>query len=353
MNIKLNNLFDYCLEHIETQNKSIYCVNEFMIRSHPSDLSVFTIAIDTKSKKMYTYSNEWLYLMKNYDYGYSHPDGVYYKRIIRQYKIVINNKKINCCYSNYNVIPFISQQCTGSVHGYAALSCMLNEYINNYSIYKNYKILVYSDSQQGILDIINHFTDKNIINKEQIIYISPNIQYLFNCIRFIPNQWRVYLPNLKIDLFDKYTINKNNYNFLPFENDKVCIIKSSLSQNMCSHGTVNYTIIQNFCDKNNLLFLEPTKMNEIELINRVNDCRIFVTSWGTSFLKNYVYLSNKCEKIIVFVIGPERLVEYNSILNTTHPKDGFVMPKQYKHATIHYYIIDTELNLDLDKELLL
>ena len=168
-----NNLFDYCLDNIETQNKSIYYIGNVIGNS------LLTISIDTKSQKIYSYSNEWLYLVKCY-----YPSNEIYNRMISKYLYIINNKKINCCYSNYNVIPFISSFSNGSVHSYAGLYCILNEYITNYNIYKDYKIIVYSDIQQGLLDIINNFVEKNIINKEKIIYISSHVQYLFNSIRF-------------------------------------------------------------------------------------------------------------------------------------------------------------------------
>jgi hypothetical protein len=148
----------------------------------------------------------------------------------------------------------------------------------------------------------------------------------------------VFPSHSKVDLIDDYIINKDNY--LPIENHNLCIIKSSLSDNITQSGVIDINIINNFCNKNNLLFLEPTKMNEIELINTINQSKIFVTSWGTAFFKNYVYISDNCEKIIVLVIG-DFIHQYN------HAKETNSLSKKYKNASIHYYITDSCLDLDL------
>jgi len=328
--MNIENLFDYCLDNNETQNKTIYFIGDII------ENSIFTISIDNNTDKIYSYSNEWLYLLKPLYYP---SNTCIYDNLITYYNTIINNKNLNYSYAELNVIPLITSFSKGTLHGYTGLFFMLNEYINNINNYNNYYILVYLDSQQGLLDIINHFVDINIINKEQIIYISSNVQYLFNSIKFIPNEWHAYPLNLNIELVDKYMIKQNNY--LPLENDKVCIIKSSLSDNRTSCGIINEEVINLFCIKNNLYFLEPTKMNEIELINRIYNTKIFVASWGTAYMKNIVYISNMCEKVIVFIIGDDFINQYNS---TKH-----YMSTKYKNAIISYHIVDTELNINLDE----
>ncbi len=328
--MNISNLFDYCLATEETQNKSIYFIGDALGNSLP------TISIDNTTDKIYTYSNDWLYLIKNY-----YPENTtIYNTIVSHYHNIITTKKLNYSYADYNVIPFVTSFSKGTVHGYAGLFSVLTQYVDNYDIYKNYKILVYLDSQQGLLDIINHLVDKNIINKEQIIYITSNIQYLFNSIKFIPVKWHVFPypnPNFNIDLINKYII-KKNYE-LPFKNDKFCVIKSSVSVNITPGvGVVNQEKIDDFCSKNNLICLEPSKMNEIEFINILNKCKIYVTSWATTFFKNFVYVSDKCEKIIVMVIGKEYIGEYNNHVR------GNALPIKYKNASILYCIVNRDLN---------
>jgi len=328
--MNINNIFDFCLDLNESKNKVIYFIGG-MIQN-----SLFTIAIDNDSKKVYSYSNEWLFLIKRY-----YPSNLeYYFSFVSYYNNIVSTNELDNSYSSYDVIPFITSFSNGTVHGYSGLFFILNEYINNYENYKDYKILVYKDCQQGILDIINHFVNKNIMNEEKIIHISSNKQYLFSSIKFIPNKWHMFPNNLKLELIDNYIVEKDN---LTLDNDKICIIKSSRSTNVTCDGIVSFETIERFCNKHNLLLVEPTKMNEIQLINLINKLKTFVTSWGTSFLKNYIYISDKCEKIIVLIIGTNFLNQYNSF-----KENGNVQTK-YKNATISYHVVNFDLDLDVLK----
>ena len=56
------NLFDYCCDNLETLNKTIFFIGNTFENSQ------FLIAIDNESKKIYSFSNEWLYLIKKFYY---------------------------------------------------------------------------------------------------------------------------------------------------------------------------------------------------------------------------------------------------------------------------------------------
>ena len=73
------------------------------------------------------------------------------------------------------------------------------------------------------------------------------------------------------------------------------------------------------------------------MINRLNDSRIFVTSWGTTCFKNYVYVSDKCEKIIVMVLS-DFMDQYNHRLHHNS------LTRKYKNASIVYHVVNTNLN---------
>ena len=323
-----DNLFDYCVDETITNN-SIYFIGPQI------NNSLFTLCVD--NKKIYSYSNEWLYLIKHYyKEHYLHP---MYNNILIHYQSINETKinDINLEYKNYNVIPFITSFSLGTTHGYAGLFYMLNEYIKNYDKYKKYNILIYENSQQGLLDIINHFIDKKIIDKNKIIYLSSNIKYLFNTIEFIPNKWHEYNCEV-LELIEKYIIDPDLNNSISI-NNRICIIKSSSSSNITYAGIVNDYYINLFSLNNNLLFLNPSKINEISLINMIYNCKIFVSSWGTAFFKNYIYISEKCEEIIVLVIGYEFMHQYES------RKLSNTLLSKYKNATIKYIFANETLDL--------
>lgn len=326
--MNIDNLFDYCLEET-VANNSIYFIGNQI------NNSLFTLCVD--NNKIYSYSNEWLYLIKYYyKEHYWHP---MYNNILMHYQNIIETKPndINGEYKNYNVIPFITSFSLGTTHGYAGLFYMLNEYIKHYDKYKKYNILIYENSQQGLLDIINHFINKKIINKEKVIYVSSNIKYLFNSIEFIPNKWHEYNDNNEVvELIKNYIIDPKLHQEL---NDRICIIKSSLSSNNTHFGMVNDDYINLFSLKYNLLYLNPSKINEICLINMIYNCKLFVVSLGTAFLKNYIYISDSCEEIIVLVIGDEFMRQYKS-----HKSSNTLLLK-YKNATINYIFANETLDV--------
>jgi hypothetical protein len=332
MIINIKNLFDYCSDDLITKNKTIFYIGDIIGNS------IFIIAINNENKFIYSFSNEWLYLIKEFYYP---NNTIVYNGLISNYYEIIENKKIDSSFENFNVISFITSFSKGTIHGYSGLFCILNEYVNNLNIYKEYKIIVYNDSQQGILDIINYLVKINIISKEKIIYLSSKVKYLFNTIKLFPNKWHMYPNDLKLDIIDKYFINPNYKNILN-ENKKICIIKSSLSDNKTSSGIIDNEIIEKFCKKNNLFFCEPSHMNEIDLINILYDCKIFIASWGTAFFKNYIYISYLCEKIIVLVIGKDFISQYNNYIN-----EKKILYK-YKNANIIYHIVDINLDINLD-----
>ena len=93
------------------------------------------------------------------------------------------------------------------------------------------------------------------------------------------------------------------------------------------------------------MHLEPSITDEISLINFLYRCSLLVISWGTAFFKNYIYVSEKCTQIIVLVIGPNFINQYNDHFKTNN------LVTKYKNATVSYYISDTNLNIDLSKHL--
>ena len=335
--VNINNIFEFC-------NNSIDCNDVLFSIGENIGNTILTIAIKNDDNHIYTYSNEWLYLIKLY-----YPDNSYYQKLINFYHNIINNKK-NIEIINEDVISFITCFCTGTVHGYCGIYNVISEYLNNYEIHKHKKILLAKNSQQGILDIINHLCNKNIIDKDKIIYIQKNKTYHFHSITFIPNRFHIFeeeLSNKVCDIMNKYiiqdrfdTLYYNSLN-LPSNLDKICIIKGTNSTNLTTDGIVPQNNIIDFASRWGITIIEPGMINEINLIHCINQCKIFITTWGTSFLKNYIHISDECEKIIVLIIGNAFIGQYNDYLNKNS------LRVKYKNANIVYKIIDYNLIFNL------
>lgn len=376
MSINLNNMFEFCDDDIICDDV-LYHVGETFGNSN----NVF--ALKNNNKRILTYSNDWLYLIKHYYTINAFPHK--YISMIDYYNNIKNLKPIEI---NENVIPFISAFSCGTMHGYAAIYDFLIEYIENYEQYKDYKILVFRQSQQGILDIINHFIDINILNKNKIMYVDKNILYNFKSVYFIKLRghsvldfkdkinklvhkyivnnitnpiikntyfdWAKYVhtyPDLQragIDSYEKALNHWNNYgknegrddcfiytNTKLEIHDKIAIIKNNGSQNLTDTAIFNRNIVMNFCNKNNYHLLEPGTISEINLIYLLNNAKTIALSWGTTFFKNLMYISDKCENIYVIIKKGSPFVDHYH----KNSKHGILL-ESFKNAKIEYIITD-------------
>lgn len=324
--ININNIFDNTTDD-KINNNSLYYIKKQIIGN-----SLLNLAIN-EDNKIIRYSNEWLSLIKIY-----YPNSGMYYNIVDLYNLIINNNNIT--YIDKEVIPFVTSFSYGTVHGYCGLFYILLEYINNKDKYENYDIIVYKDSQRGLLDIIDYLCDKNYIDRNKIIYVDGDIIYKFKSIHIISND---------IHNYGNDDITKNISNFInniwnndKIGNKKVSIIKSSNSVNITSSGIINYYFVNNFNNKYNITYLEPGLINEIEVINKINNCEIFVTTWGTAFFKNLVYISDKCKYIIVLVINDswDFMTQYDSYVKNNNLINNF------RNAKILYNVIDNNLNVN-------
>lgn len=334
--INYNNIFNYC-------DDSTLCNNVLFSIGENIGNTMITLAVKNDNNYICTYSNEWLYLIKSY---HSNNHNIY-NSIINFYNTIIH--KHNVSIINEETISFITSFSTGTVHGYSGLFYIISEYINNIELYKNKKILVAKNSQQGILDIINHLSNRNIINKNNIIYLDKNIIYHIQSILFIPNKCHIFndeLCNKVTNIVNKYIIcDRIDINYmkslnLPENLNKICIIKGSNSHNLTASGVIPQNNVINFANKWNITLVEPSIINEIVLIHIISKCKIFVTTWGTAFLKNYIYVSDICTNIIVIVVGEDFINQYNFYLNTN------TLLHKYKNANIIYKIVNIDLNFN-------
>ena len=337
--ITYNNLYDYCSDAIQTEHTTIYRIGEQMGNS------IMTLAVDDHTKQIYKYSNEFLHLLKEY-YKQSLKGGGHkhhYQEIINTYLDFFLNPKleINLQHKDKHVVSLATSFSRGTVHGYSGLFCILEKYINQKDNFKDYYFLVWEGSQRGMIEIIKEYISKNIIPAERVIYVKNNVTYKFKSMHLLYNNWHMFPfcvrghTDFKLDIIRNHLIDPTKY-ALDFNHERVCIIKSSASTNLTGSGIVPAPKIKEFCDKYNFRFIEPAHTHEIELINRLYKAKIFVTSWGTAWFKNGVYLSDDCTDIYVLVIGPD--------FQTQH-SNGNRQPT-LRRAKIHYVILDNN-NLDM------
>jgi hypothetical protein len=332
--IQFNNLFEHC-------DKSLV-VNDVLTILYPIESYYYTLISVNYNNKINYYGSEWLYLLSDKFY----PAGHYYHYIVDHSNEILNKKlSLPKTFINEDVLQFFNTFSKGTIHGFSGFYYTLIEYINNYEKYKNLKLVFLKECDKGMLDIIEYFCDKGLIDKNKIIYININKLYLFKSVTFIPNKYHV-LNREFIPIIDKFIGLHLTIPHVPFyKKDNISIIKANDS--LISNGAFTNIYnkdITNFCDKYNFFILND--YNEVDKINIIYNCKILTISYGSAFFKNFVYISDKCEKIIVVVSGDIYINDYNNLSSSTEYNEyNGVLLQKYKNADIKYIISD---NLDFD-----
>ena len=331
--LNINNLFNFMDHSFDGKNVLYYIGKQY-------GNSSLLLAINLNNNLIYKYSNEWLYLID----VYYHKSKDYYNQLVNLYHNIINNNKIII---NHDVVSFITPFSLGTVHGYTGFLNAIIYYIKNIETLKEHKIIIYKKTQKGMIDIINHLIHKNIIDSKKLIILDDNICYHFKSVYFIKNNYHVFdkdLPDIVSTQFiDKYIqpdIKNDIYMKsleLPQDLDRLLIIKGINSINITGDGIFLNKDIEKFKNRLHLTLVEPGIVDEIKLIHIIQSCSIFVVSWGTSFFKNFIYISDKCKKIIVLILQNSNF--YNQYLD--HKPH---LSTTYKNAQIEYIVTDSSLN---------
>lgn len=317
-------------------------------------ISIISINLSTYNYINY-YSNEWLYLIKDHHYDVNRD--IYnnlipsYSDLKTEYNYITSTNVFNhiICVDE-DVIQLFTTFSRGTVHGFSGFYYMIIEYLHNIHKYIDLKILFYKDSQQGILDIFNYLCEIKLIDKNKIIYIENNKKYIFKSITHIPNKYHAFIGNLikSSDIFiQKYLLRTNIISIT--NNENLCLLKTNNTNNSNQYGIFNQDIVNNFCKMYNMFKIE--QMNELDLIHTIYNCKLLIINFGSAFLKNFIYISDKCEKIIVVVNGPlytSAYYQHKQVVPSTSEEEDFGCPLlyKYKNATIKYILVNNDLNFN-------
>lgn len=334
--MNINNIFNFANKELISNNTLI------KITEYEFWLSILSINCGDALFNYYT--DEWLYLI-----NYNYPNSDYYHYYITNYITTINelnnNKDDIVYYNNIHVLSLVVTFSRGSVHGYSSFWFTLITFMNDIDSYKNIDIIIYKDIDQGMLSIITYLCNKKLINNK-IIFLEKNKKYFFSSVTYIKNEHHVFnnkLENMVFEFIQKYEfINKSLY---ISNNECTLILKSNLSNtNISQNGVFNDDIVNNFCKEYNIHRLYPS--NEIELINNIYNSKIVILNYGSTFFKNYVYISDLCKKIIVIVNGNYYINDYNHLSNIITNKYQGIIYNKYKNANIYYIKVNNNLNFN-------
>lgn len=228
---------------------------------------------------------------------------------------------------NIKVIPFLTNFHTG-VHAYSGIYSMLKEYLKNSKEYEDYKIVVYENVQSGILEILYTFFDNS-----KILLLQENVLYRFSQIKIIQNSLHSFLErhDLSIEISNLIINNIKNENNV-FYPKKIALIKTIDNSITSVMGAIDVNIAKNYCEKNNYELINPLELGEVMLANYINNCEEILFSWGTTFMKNFIYLSDKCVNAKVLIFGVPFKMEYENAISRD------IIVKKYKNCVFEYLI---------------
>lgn len=222
-----------------------------------------------------------------------------------------------------DVISFITAFSTG-LHAFVGILSIIDKYLRQGS--SNKTVVVSDDLQDGSMELIT-----KMINPKEIILLKRNQVYKFKSVEIIPNSLHSYLENTTIRDEIVETIN----NMIPEEEtaeSKIALIKHPGSGVTSRMGEISLEEAEAFCLKHGYNRIEPSYLGEVSTINALRNAEQVIASWGTTFLKNFVYISEKCKQIDVLVFGSSFFYEY------TQCDARGIIPKHYRNARIVYHL---------------
>jgi hypothetical protein len=285
-----------------------------------------TASIAFDDKFIYKYSCDWLYLILFY-FNPNKPSAIY--NILK--RIFIKYNSINGTFIPGNSVLVSSSFSSGTVHGYLGiLEILIDLQTKTFD-----KYIVHQNAQKGIKELI-----ELSIPKDKILYINGDNLYEFEHLTLIPiRSHSIHFSSSEIPYLQQTIIPFLDDLLFKIEspvNEHIAIIKSSKSTNTTNDGIFNHNEIVNFCNKNIIKLIEPTDYSEDNYARIVYGAKKIIFSWGTSFIKGLLYISDNCKHIDVIVYGKTFQSQYKSCSMSSHP-----FPQKYKQATIKYYLISS------------
>ena len=308
----MSNILDFCRN--ETQ---ISC--KYIFLGQLSGNSTVSLAFDSES--IYKFSCDWLYLIETYLKAVPIPDIYSHLLTIFHNYRTVQGQKI----SGRSVLVSTSFS-SGTVHGYLGILDILMSLTGQYDNY-----IVHQNAQNGIKDLI-----ELAIPSEKIFYILPDTLYDIDDLTLIPVRTHsIHFSQTETETIQRITGFLHRLLFDSKEiplSDTVVVLKSSTSANLTGDGIFCYDTIVEFCDQRGWTRVEPIEHKEDEYARIIYGARRLVISFGTTWMKAMMYISDRCEQIDVIVYGEAFQLQHAAFIGTS-----VEFPSQYKNARITYH----------------
>ena len=280
--------------------------------------STVSVAFDTES--IYKYSCDWLYLIVSYLHASPTP-GIYNDL----FNVFQNCRSVQGCRIPGRSVLVSTSFSSGTIHGYIGILEVLMSLNGPYDTY-----VVHQNAQHGIKDLI-----ELAVPSEKIYYILPDTLYDFDDLTLIPVRTHsIHFSEAEYGTIQAITdfVHRLLFSIECPLSDTVVVLKSSTSANLTGDGIFQYEDIMTFSNQKGWPFIEPIEHKEDEYARIIHGSKRLVMSFGTTWTKGMLYISDRCEQIDVIINGSTYQEQYNAFLGSSH-----AFPSRYKNAAIIYH----------------
>jgi len=280
------------------------------------------------SQNLFSYSNDWLYLIWVY-YSANHPlYGILYSKWLE------NKTKPPTVHIPGNSILVSSSFSSGTAHGYVGIFEIIAEIKRVGLQYDNY--IVHANAQDGVKHIIaKAFPHTNLI------IIEPETVYNLQHLTLIPIKYHSYhfvhdTEHVLVDIVPVIQSLLLTEKAAPIS--KLAVIKTRSGQNLTAEGVFNDEDVQTFCKMRELVYVDPKDVTETVYFNTLYAAETIVFSWGTTHFKGLLYISDECKQVTI-------LVKNDFIYQYEFHRTTDTLVFKYKNANIKYMILERDSDL--------
>ena len=323
-NLTVDNVLERCDDALAAADVLYRVVG----RPHFNYLDV--LAVRARDRRCLAASNEWLSLLRRPYYAGWGPGvrrRLHYGPVVELYARLAQEDAGAATVVDEAATPLITSFSRGTVHGFTDFWLILAAWCDREATGRaNRTLLVYDGSDRGMLDVVRAATDAGVLDGTRLRFLRPDVTYRFRSLEVLPSPAHTYwgapvLARRVSDFVHRHFVRPD----ATPPGRAVAVLKTR--GGLTGQGVLAGDAVAKILRRHDAVLLDGAALGEIGLINALARAEIFVTSWGTAVMKNFVYLGENCTDIFVY-----------------HTKDfasqfssGF---SRFRNAAIHYAAVE-------------
>ena len=320
--ITVDTLFSRVDESLLAADDVLYRVDE------RGEMHVEVLAVRERDRRGLAASNEWLSLLKKDYYddeARRRQFRPYFAAVAELYASLAAADAAAATPVDAAVVPLVTSFSTGTVHGFTGFWLILMDLVDRRAAGET--ILVYAGSSAGMLEIVRAAAARGLLDGARLRYVERGVTYRCRRLEIVPCEWHSYwdappVVALRLSAFvHRHFVDRG----APVPGNRtVAILKTAAGST--AQGVLCPDRVAAILRKHRAELLDPAALGEIALINALAAATTLVVSWGTTSMKNYVYVGGRCTDIYVYYTA-----DFAGQANNPGARRS-----TFRNATIHY-----------------